>query len=398
MKPKVLVVTDLYPTKNNPFLGTYVKEQIEVLQENFDFKILKESFSIIGRKKAAVNFLKRKPTLIVDENSNNIVEENQIIEVNYSWIKLLPSHIQKRQFQYLSRFFERLLEKIISSGWKPDLIQIHGICITSSFISNIAIDKNIPILLTEHSAYVLDRSSFLGKKLMDVYEKVNKIFFVSHHLLRHFLIQNYKFKSYQIVGNYVNDKFITNIKSSKTKIFRILFIASHPNCKDIPTLLTSIQVFAKIQSDFVVNIVGFDEATYMGQEVIKLIKELDIEKYIVIHGKKLHSEIIEQFSQNDILISTSFSETFGLSVAEAILNGLPVVCTDSGGIREFVNDTNGIVVHIREPEMIAQAVLYLYNNIDKYNSIDMFNSISEKYGEVAFRKQMSMGYFKELNK
>ena len=68
-------------------------------------------------------------------------------------------------------------------------------------------------------------------------------------------------------------------------------------------------------------------------------------------------------SAADIYVSSSVYESFGLSVLEALASGLPIVCTNVGGLPEIVeNGVNGILVPPRNPDALSEAVLSLVSN------------------------------------
>lgn len=66
------------------------------------------------------------------------------------------------------------------------------------------------------------------------------------------------------------------------------------------------------------------------------------------------------YAATDILVSTSISESFGLSLAEAAASGLPVVATNKGGQSLIVKDNKtGFLVPPQNPQFIAKKVLIL---------------------------------------
>ena len=105
-------------------------------------------------------------------------------------------------------------------------------------------------------------------------------------------------------------------------------------------------------------------------------------KNITFMGIRSHKEVLERYSAYSLLLSTSCSETFGLSVAEAISHGTPVVCTDSGGVRDFVEATNGIIVGIADVYAIAAAIHEVISC--KYDYKIMSKRILDKYGMTAY--------------
>jgi glycosyltransferase involved in cell wall biosynthesis len=59
----------------------------------------------------------------------------------------------------------------------------------------------------------------------------------------------------------------------------------------------------------------------------------------------------------DVFVSPSRTEALGRSILEAMALGVPVVCTDSGGPREFIRDTaNGLLVPPDDPDALVAAI------------------------------------------
>jgi glycosyltransferase involved in cell wall biosynthesis len=81
-----------------------------------------------------------------------------------------------------------------------------------------------------------------------------------------------------------------------------------------------------------------------------------------------------------------------LAVAEAIMYGTKVVCTDSGGIRDFVNDKNGIVVGLNNVEELVEAVQKVLENSKVSQSESQV--LCEQYGSKQYREKMFASYIK----
>jgi len=62
-------------------------------------------------------------------------------------------------------------------------------------------------------------------------------------------------------------------------------------------------------------------------------------------GKKVGRELCDSYAAMDVFVFSSFSETQGLVVAEAMAAGLPVVALDASGVREVVqHGKNGFLL------------------------------------------------------
>lgn len=72
---------------------------------------------------------------------------------------------------------------------------------------------------------------------------------------------------------------------------------------------------------------------------------------------KDRNEIAEAYASSDLLLHGSAAETFGLSVAEAICSGLPVVGPSVGGAADLIGDDNGLIYDAGNAESCANAIL-----------------------------------------
>lgn len=69
------------------------------------------------------------------------------------------------------------------------------------------------------------------------------------------------------------------------------------------------------------------------------------------------AEIVNYLRLADVSIQPSYFEAFGTSAIEAMAVGLPVIASDVGGLRDFVEpEVNGLRVPARSPEHLAAAI------------------------------------------
>ena len=80
-------------------------------------------------------------------------------------------------------------------------------------------------------------------------------------------------------------------------------------------------------------------------------------------GPLPRDKVLELLRESDMLVSTSKYETFGVAIAEALSCGKPVVWTDSGGPRDFLNGRNSVLVKERTPSAFAEAIEEAYEKL-----------------------------------
>ncbi len=103
----------------------------------------------------------------------------------------------------------------------------------------------------------------------------------------------------------------------------------------------------------------YDGTSYRDQ-VRKQVADLGLGDRVRFCGPIPHSETLQRFVANDLLVNPSFSESLGMTVLEAMASGLPVIATRTGGVVETVVDgTTGLLVSPGDVHGLAEAILRL---------------------------------------
>lgn len=329
--------------------------------------------------------LKRRIKQIHKRKNSFRREEENVFTVNLNWTKFKSRRKLDRQLFALSEYTgQKILE--IFKGQKPDLIHIQSISDVSIFIVEWAKRNNIPTILTEHVLFIRRSIGYFPSLKESVYSKVDKLLCVSNYLLRNLFTSGIPIKNAEVVGNLIVDDFVPDDFSDIIKNNRFLFVATHTHDKDIDTLLDTV---AKASGQIVVDIAGLtgNELSETGQVLSAAIQEKELSAYINFLGPMSHEKVLKLYSEYSGVISTSKSETFGLSVAEAIASGTRVFCTDSGGIRDFVTENSGVVVPIGGSEELADALIEQCGN--SYPSADQESKrILGRFGTEPFRSNL----------
>jgi glycosyltransferase involved in cell wall biosynthesis len=389
LKPKVLLIPAWYP-------ASFFVDQMKLVTDKFNFKVLLGQRHTFGKKSAIRHFLKRSFNYFTNS------DKELFLQVDFSYINFSKGNLANWQISYLNNCFDKYLTELYAGG-KPDLIHIQSLSDTAVFICNWAEKHNIPVILTEHIIFVRHNFDFFQQLKESVYSRVNKVLCVSNYVYRNLLVNGFRMKKVEIIGNLVNDNFVTEKFEKKEKTNKILFVAAHLADKDIDVLLDAIELLKSKHFEVYLDIIGIDpdknyqienNYQYNLQEIIESRNLLDV---IHLKGRKNCPELLDSYQNYSFLVSSSLSETFGVGVAEAIAYGLPVVCTDSGGIREFVDISNGIIVPIRNSQKLAVAIEEMFEKRLMYNPTEISERIVKKYGVHAFRKKLLRVYDECLN-
>ena len=89
-----------------------------------------------------------------------------------------------------------------------------------------------------------------------------------------------------------------------------------------------------------------------------LADKLEIAGSILWLGAKSQEETFALYGMMDIVVVPSEFEGFGLSAAEAMAAGLPVIASKVGGLREVIDDgKSGLLVPFGDIEKMSSALL-----------------------------------------
>lgn len=97
--------------------------------------------------------------------------------------------------------------------------------------------------------------------------------------------------------------------------------------------------------------------------------------------------IAEQFGQCEYFIHPSDYETFSVVCAEAVTAGCFVIASQVGGIPEFINERNGLLVYPNTRENFEQAMRYAIENPVSVSEIPDFS-----------KERVGQSYFESLGK
>ncbi len=102
--------------------------------------------------------------------------------------------------------------------------------------------------------------------------------------------------------------------------------------------------------------------------VHRLAQSLQFGKRFVFTG--FREDVGSLLKSFDLFVLASKKEGLGTSVLDALLVGLPVVATRAGGIPEMITDgQNGLLVPVRDPVSLAEAILRLCADAEMRNQM-----------------------------
>ena len=254
--------------------------------------------------------------------------------------------------------------KKILKDLKPDILHIHSAG-TYGLVG--ALTNFKPVVLTPWGSDIL-LTSFFKKPLLKFILKRATLFTCDGENTKQTLI-NFGVKPEKIkiirFGTDV-EKFKPNYKLQTTNYkLKIISLRNLEPIYDIETLIKAAAIVIKNTPEVKFIIAGDGSQR---EYLISMAKNLDLSpQYMEFIGRYHNENLPKMLNEVDIYVSTSLSDSgLSASTAEAMASGLPVVVSDSGDNKKWIKDfENGFVVPIKNPEILAEKIIYLIKNEDE---------------------------------
>ncbi|MCX7871007.1 MAG: glycosyltransferase [bacterium] len=291
---------------------------------------------------------------------------------------------------------------ILSKNYKKiDLIQVN---ITASFMLFIALYfkffKNVKFIILEHSSFYLRIINKVDK--LDIIQKTLLLFIRFFSLFSEGIIcvseslknamQKIGFKNkFYIIPNVVfeeneNIKINNYIESNIGSEFQIKVISVSSlidKTKNISNLLKGFKIFLNTykeefkDNEIILDIYGDGKDR---EKLIKLANELDLlNKNVFFKGDIDNKKLKELMPSYDFFVMFSKLETFSVATLEAMLCGLPVIATKSGGPEEYLRPEYGILIDKNNINQLVNAFYFMCKNYQNFDKKRISDFVKENY-------------------
>lgn len=289
----------------------------------------------------------------------------------------------------------RAFKKVVQE-FKPDIVHAHVANEAGRYAALWCSVFKIPLVVTEHSTVEISGvAKGVAHLYADfVYKRTKANFCVSEDLQKKLssIFPRYTFQT-MYNGIIIPEQISEETIYRKTGYYNIGFVAAlyDKEIKGLQYLMPAIKNLVLENNKIMLHIVGGGEYESYFRDMAE---QLKISDNIVFYGMCAKEKVFEIVSQMDFLISASLVESFGCSIAEAMLLGKPVLATKCGGPEGFVNDKTGILVQKGSIQALQDGIIDMINSLQKFDeqSIKKYAAsrfdnriICKKYSEVYTR-------------
>lgn len=233
-----------------------------------------------------------------------------------------------------------------------DLIHQHGLWLRNSELSISASDKK-PIIIQPHGylePYSLKMSSFKKKVSYNLFEKINLtksslLIGCSEREVEH-LRDLFPNKDIALIPNGVWSDFLKKPKENRpqSKKKRMLFLSRIHLSKGIERLFLAFSKLDKTkQNDWELIIAGNGDVKYV--EILKSYAlKLGINSKVIFYGPVYNDDKIKLIDSCNLFILPTYTENFGIVVAEALARSVPVLTTQGAPWESLLTTNSGFWV------------------------------------------------------
>lgn len=366
----ILHIPSWFPNTTNPINGIFTKEQIWALAKHYpehNFLVnlwgQQDTRYMLWWNQPFKNFKKVKQystSLISQQLYPNLWTAQK---PTFTWTrKILEGNLQG-----IVKANEQLYNFYCRQGLSPDIIHAHVAYPAGEVARRLSEKHDIPYVLTEQmSPFPL--TSF-GKKgttwrhIRNAIEGASGIISISTASSQE--ITNLVSCEPVIIPNTANEQiFKPKQVTLPESPFRFFCLGRMEPQKGIPDLLNAIHLLAdKEKYSFRIGGGGSLLTEYQ-----KLAAQLKIEDHILWLGELTRSEAAKEFAHCHAFVLPSLHESMGVVYIEALAMGKPIIATRNGGAESIVNEKNGLLTDINNPEQLAKAMDQIMNNYSYYNS------------------------------
>lgn len=301
------------------------------------------------------------------------------------WSISNPFRWQKRQYRWIAHKIREI---------KPDVLHLHYLDYYG-FTKNPLKEK--PMIVSTWGSDIYDIDNALMRELKSrLIRNADKITATSSYLAKQTsLYSGYPVENIKVVPFGVDlNRFKYMPKTEKKGVFYLGTVKHLEPKYGIEYLIRTFPIILKSEKNTKLLIAGKTNKPDFEIELKKLSERLGVDGCVSFVGGIRHDLVPKFLSNLDIFIMPSINEEFGVSAVEAEAVGVPVVASNVGGIPEAVkNGETGILVEPKNPQAIADTVLYLIQNPEIRRKMGL---AGRKYVEENFDWQKNVDEMERL--
>ena len=403
-KKRICLITNWYPTKENPYAGLFFKEQAFATEEYLDYLVVHYQER---RKCLLLSYLVRRllktDVLIRKDNEEKNTQEYTITvwcpvylalcDLVYRLIwqfggttvrNYLHRHIANPYTTWKKKKFGRIF---CSQFEEPfDVLYCVDAQQESSMLRMVSEIRGVPYIVSEHAPFPWP-GTIVKPDEKEAIADADLFLAISYDKIRQVMLQDIKLKKIAYVGNLVDDsQFRLAHGESDEKTF--IMVAASSFYKNYDLFYRVFERLTEItETPFKVIIVGYGANKGYSQNahgIERAAQESSFAKYAELIPEIAHECIHELYQRADAFVMTSIQEGQPVSALEAACCGLPIFSTICGGVEDYVTEDIGRLYKMEDVERFANGLKDFVEGRLTFDSVHIRETTVAQYGKTAF--------------
>ena len=367
---RVLWLCSWYPHPGDPFEGDFIQRHARAVSAYIPLTVF---YTSQAGPDVSVN-----RQCHIEQQTESVHESIMFFRHRRIGIKSID------KFFYNLRYFhsyKKAVREFIRKEGLPDIVHVH-IPMKAGMIGRwIKRTWKIPFIVSEHSAHYdnksddnfYSKSSFHRYNVKRVLSDAAAVTNVSA-TVGNILKSLFNLKAVRVIPNTVNKTFFYYAHQAipKFRFIHVSTLVGHQ--KNVEGILNAVLLLSKQRGDFEMVIVG--PATDYLKEKVLAMGLISITRFT---GEISYPDVALEMQRASALVLFSRYENLPCVVLEALCCGLPVISSDTGGIKEAVDETNGVLVQSENEKQLSDAMNTMMNDYEKYNREKIAMMATERY-------------------
>ncbi|WP_455714077.1 glycosyltransferase family 4 protein [Anaerosporobacter sp.] len=187
-----------------------------------------------------------------------------------------------------------------------------------------------------------------------------------------------------------------NLKSSlgiDNESYIVTSVGELTKRKNHQVIVKAMEIVVKERPDIVYLICGSGELEY---SLMRLVDKLNLKKNVKFLGYR--TDVEEILSISDCFIFPSLQEGLPVAILEAMVSGLPIICSDIRGNRDLIKDgESGYVIEHQSIKKYAECIIKIFSDTKNAKYFGNYNKARvKKYDRRVVEQIMMEVYMKNL--
>jgi glycosyltransferase involved in cell wall biosynthesis len=378
---RVVIVTPWYPSARDPVAGIFVQAQARALSRRHDVAVIAPDYR--GLRTVARSGLRRPQAAPADDFPvlrpvavGPVPRSKSVTSITYA------------------RAVRQALAELAATWGSPDILHAHVVLPAGHATASAARSLSIPFVLTEHWSRFgeLLRWPATRSLVRQTLAAAARVTAVSP-VLSTKISGAAPLSEVDVIGNVVDTGFFAAVPDPVARDagtpLRLVIIGKLDAPKGIDVLLRAIGECRSRGTDVELAVVGGGpkRGEYAG-----LATALGLAEVVHFDGVLTAAGVRLRYQWCDAVVVASRFETFGMTVAEGLASGRPVIATRCGGPEFIIEPEAGRLVPVGDVLALADAIAELAAGAWHFDPLPARRSIERRFGIDAIVGQLSALY------